>query len=95
MTRTMLKLAATAGLLALTAGCTPLAPRWDAHFGEAVEQAKAQQTLNPDAARQHDTANGMDGKTARQVMESYRDDYRTAKPLNSELNIGTPSGAPQ
>ena len=40
-------------------------PRYDSTFGDAVRQARAAQTINPDAGRSADPAAGIDAQSAR------------------------------
>ncbi len=66
------RLALLAPLLQL-AGCVQgSTPRFDARFGEATRLAMAQQVLDPAAAGNTAPANGLDGASARAVMERYR-----------------------
>lgn len=81
------------GLLAVAvlAGCAPTTPRLDARFGDAVNTAKAQQTLNPDASRNTDPAAGIDGKAANSIMDRYHKAYEAPSPAPSGA-IGTVTG---
>ena len=63
-------------LALLTAGCTPITPRWDAHFGEAVDIAKAQQTINPEASLNTEPVIGVDGQAGDAMFDSYRNSFR-------------------
>lgn len=76
------------GLTACASG-TPetTTPYLDQHFGEAVNQAKAQQTLNPDASRNTDPVAGIDGKAAQAALDSYHEGMKTPAPVNV-INIG-------
>lgn len=60
----------------LTAGCTPTTPRWDARFGEAVDIAKAQQTINPEASLNTEPVKGVDGQAGDAMFDSYRNSFR-------------------
>ncbi len=60
----------------LTAGCIPITPRWDAHFGEAVDIAKAQQTINPEASLNTEPVIGVDGQAGDAIFDSYRNSFR-------------------
>ena len=66
------RLALLAPLLQL-AGCVQGGtPHFDARFGEATRLAMSQQVLDPAAAGNTAPANGLDGASARAVMERYR-----------------------
>lgn len=74
-------------------GCASNTPRLDASFGEAVEMAKAQQTLNPDAPRNTDPVAGMDGVAAHGVMDRYNKSFKQPPPPVNVFNIGIGSSA--
>lgn len=82
------------GLLAVAmlAGCAPNAPRLDAHLGDAVNIAKAQQTINKDASKNSDMAAGLDGQAAKSVIGRYHQTYETPTPAPAGA-IGTVVGA--
>jgi hypothetical protein len=83
----------SAGLLAVAvlAGCAPTTPVLDAKFGDAVNQAKAQQTINKDASRNTDPVAGIDGQAANAIIDRYHKAHEapTAAPTGS---IGTITG---
>jgi len=72
----------SAGLLAVAvlAGCAPTTPRFDAKFGDAVNQAKAQQTINKDASRNTDPVAGIDGQAANAIIDRYHKVYESPTP---------------
>lgn len=80
-----------AALAAGLAGCAgtveTTTPHLDQYFGQAVNQAKAQQTLNPDAARNTDPVAGVDGKAANEALDKYHESFRTNQPATI-INIG-------
>ena len=82
----------TAFALTLTAsalsGCAPLTPHLDAHFGEAVNLAIAQQTINPDASRNTDPVAGMGGKAAQAVIDTYHEGLKQPPEPATVINIG-------
>lgn len=85
---------ASLAIAALATGLTACAgtpetttPYLDQHFGEAVNQAKAQQTLNPDASRNPDPVAGVDGKAAQAALDSYHEGMKTPAPATI-INIG-------
>jgi hypothetical protein len=67
---------AIAASLTLT-GCASTTPNLDARFGEAVMQARAAQTINPDASNNPDPVSGLDGRAARSAMERYHESFKT------------------
>jgi hypothetical protein len=78
-------------LVALTAGlaaCTPLTPNLDRNFGQAIDQAKARQTLNPDASRNTDPVAGLDGVAADAAIDNYTKSVRTPPEPARVINIG-------
>ena len=79
--------AACAALLFAIAGCAPTTPNLDRHFGEGLNLAKAQQTLNPQAGRNLDPVSGIDNKAASGIVSQYAAGYArpavTAAPMTS------------
>jgi hypothetical protein len=105
--RTMTKFAGTSKLLiaagavlALQACATSptmdayfaTSPRLDARFGDSVNVAKAQQTLNPDASKNRNVVAGMDGKAAQETMVRYRESFKNPPPPANVFTIGVSSG---
>ena len=78
---------ATAAVTAL-AGCASTTPNLDARFGEAVREARALQTINPDAAKNPDPVAGLDGRAARSAMERYQESFKTPPATFNVINIG-------
>lgn len=83
----------SAGLLAVTvlAGCAPASPRLDAKFGDAVNTAKAQQIINPDASRNTNPVAGIDGQAANAIINNYHKSYEAPAPASSGV-IGVVTG---
>lgn len=79
-----------AGLLASAAlsGCAPNTPRLDANFGDAVNTAKAQQTINPDASQNTDPVAGLDGQAASAVIDRYNKSYEKPPAPANVFTIG-------
>lgn len=69
-------------------GCASTTPNYDAHFGEAVMAARAQQTINPHASLNTDPVTGLDGRAAREAMTNYYDSFKTPPPTFNVINIG-------
>lgn len=79
----------------LLAGCAARAPVLDQHFGETVNTAKAQQTVNPDASLDRDPVAGLDGPAADATIDRYHKSYETPpQPVNVfTIGIGSGSGS--
>jgi hypothetical protein len=69
-----------------------MTPRMDSHFGDSVRIANAQQTINPDAAKNSNAPNGLDGKSGLEIMDRYQKSFRTPPPQSSVFTIGVGSG---
>lgn len=74
-------------LMMLTACVTSPPPRMDAKFGEAVDMAKAQQTLNPDASLDTEPVMGIDGLAGDAGFDNYRNSFIN-RPAQSRGGIG-------
>ena len=79
--------------IGMMTGCAPTTPRVDQHFGEAVNTAKAQQTINPDASRNTDPVAGLDGQAAKSTIDRYQKTYQTPPPPINVFTIGVGSSA--
>lgn len=71
-----------------TAGCATRTPVLDERFGSAVREARAKQTINPDAGRDADPVLGLDGLAARESIERYKDATKSPPPVTNVINIG-------
>jgi len=67
---------------------TPYTPRLDAQFGDAVRQARAQQTIDPEAGRNDDPVAGIDGTAAQHTIERYEKSFQEPPPTFNVLGIG-------
>ena len=77
-----------ATLLLAVAGCASTTPNLDRHFGQGLNLAKAQQTLNPQAGRNLDPVSGIDGKAAKSAYDEYQKSYRMPVPQSNSFTIG-------
>ena len=77
-----------AALAAGLAACTSITPNLDQNFGQAVNQAKAQQTINPDASLNTDPVAGLDGVAADAAIDNYAKSVKTPPPPATIINIG-------
>jgi len=71
------------------AGCTTTTPHLDSKFGEAVNAAKAQQTLNPEASKNTDPVSGQDGKAGKESIDRYHETYKAPPPTFNVININS------
>jgi type IV pilus biogenesis protein CpaD/CtpE len=81
-------------MTAVFAGCSnaPRTPVYDSKFGESVRQARAIQTLNPEAGKNNDPVTGLDGESARHAIDRYQESFRTPAASFEVLGIGGNSG---
>jgi len=70
------------------AACATSTPKLDDHFGEAVNAAKAQQTLNPDASLNTDSVAGVDGEAANAAIDRYHKSFVQPPATTNVFNIG-------
>jgi len=75
--------------LAVFSGCASTTPHLDSKFGHAVNSAKAQQTINPDASSNTDPVSGLDGKAGKESMDRYDDSFKAPKPTFNVININS------
>jgi hypothetical protein len=69
-------------------GCMPITPNLDSAFGVAVNQAKAQQTLNPDASRDTASVTGTSGVEGDLAIDAYHNSLKPTPPAPTIINIG-------
>lgn len=77
-------------------GCINPSPVLDDNFGNAVNAAKAQQTLNPDAGLTNQPIYGVDGDAATAAIETYRESYVSPEETSSNvfnIGVGTKGGS--
>jgi hypothetical protein len=92
MNKKLTALSVLASLSVLTACSSAPAqdrtPYLDSQFGNAVNMAKAQQTLNPNASQNRDTVAGIDGRAAREAVERYESTFQKPQPQPNVFGIG-------
>jgi len=83
-----------AALLApvVLAGCATQTPVLDQHFGEAVNAAKAQQVINPDASLNPDPVAGIDGQAANAAVDRYHKSFERPPATGNVFTIGVGTG---
>ncbi len=74
--------------VALLAACTSTSPSLDAKFGDAVRQARMQQTLNPNASANRNPVLGIDGRAGATAQDRYQESFRTPPKTFEVINIG-------
>lgn len=80
-------------LALMLGGCaSTTTPKMDDHFGEAVNAAKAQQTINPDASSDTDPVAGLDGKSAKGTMDRYEKSFEKPRVTGNVFTIGVGGG---
>lgn len=80
-------------LVPLFAGCASSAtPKIDASFGDAVNAAKAQQTMNPEASQNMEAVTGIDGEAANAAIDRYHKSFDKPPTTGNIFNIGVGSG---
>jgi len=79
-------------LMAAVAGCASNKTQVDSTFGDAVNAAKAQQTINPEASQNTEAVEGLDGKAANAVMDRYHKSFEKPPVTGNIFNIGVGSG---
>lgn len=72
----------------LGACAVPATPAYDAKFGEAVRQAVALQTLNPEAGRNADPVTGIDGQAGKAAIDRYQQSFRAPPQTFEVFDIG-------
>ncbi|MCL4746887.1 MAG: hypothetical protein KJZ83_15955 [Burkholderiaceae bacterium] len=77
----------------LLSGCAEMvltsgSPALDSRFGEAALQARAMQTLNPQASSNRDPVAGIDAQSAQGAIAVYRTSFTQPPPTFNVLNIG-------
>lgn len=75
--------------LTLLAGCAT-SPQYDAHFGDAVREARMQMISHPHQESEADP--GMNGPAARAAMQQYQDSFKAPPHVINVINIGGVSG---
>ena len=83
-------------LLAALGGCSQMTPGatqiLDSRFGDAVREARARQTIDPEAGRSGDPVAGIDGEAAHSALVEYHKSFEQPAPTFSVLGIGATGG---
>jgi hypothetical protein len=87
-----LKLVLSMLIAAGLVGCVNPAPVLDDNFGNAVNAAKAQQTMNPDAALSAAPPDGIGGQPANAAIDRYHRSFERPPTTPNVFTIGVGSG---
>lgn len=79
-------------MIPLLTGCASPTPHLDSHFGESVDMAMAQQTINLQASQNPDPVAGIDGKAGREAIERYYESFKTPPSTANILTIDVLGG---
>lgn len=80
-------------LLATITGCASTTPTLDDNFGLAVQAARAQQTVNPEASRTAAAMTGHDANAAVSAIKQYQQSFeKPAESAGTTINIGGGGG---
>lgn len=74
-------------LAALLCACSTT-PTLDREFGNSLRQARAQQTLYPDAGRTPRPVNGLDAPAAAAAYQNYQQSFITRDDQGNNYTIG-------
>jgi hypothetical protein len=89
--QTVISLSAFALAVAST-GCASRTPYLDTQLGQAIQQLKAQQVINPQASTANPSA-GVDAQAAKSSYDAYQKSYRAPEPQPTVfLGIGGGGG---
>lgn len=83
-----LRLTALLAATSVLAACASTTPELDASFGNAVREARAAQTLYPDASKNRDPVLGIDGQAASVAQERYVESFQAPPKTFEVINIG-------
>ena len=75
-------------VISAASGCQSTTPVLDSRFGDAVNSAKAQQTINPEASRNPDPVAGLDGTAAKDSLDRYQNTFKQPPPTFTISNVG-------
>lgn len=87
-----IKLVLSMLMVAGLTGCVNQTPKLDDNFGNAVNAAKAAQTLNPDAALSAAPPDGVSGQAADAAVDRYHKSFQTPPLTTNVFTIGVGSG---
>ncbi len=80
------RLVKPAGILAVPTSAQLDTKRSDEGFGDAVRQARSSMTIDPAAANNPDTVDGIDAQAASAAITRYQESFKTPAPAASVIN---------
>ena len=85
---TTLQITTILTIAVMLTACVEPAPRYEAEFGNATRATMKAQIINPDAGNNPDPVAGLDGRAARDAINSYQKSFAEPKPAENVFNIG-------
>ena len=76
----------------LATGCAGT-PHYDAHFGEALRDARLAMTIDPNAGAKADEVKGIDGRAGKEAVKRYHASFKEPPPVTNVINIGGTLGS--
>ena len=77
---------------AFLSGCATEKSRVEMDYGTSYKLAKFNQTLDPDAGKDLEPVEGIDGQTAQKIMEKYHRGFENPAQVMPALTLGTSGG---
>lgn len=87
-----MKLVLSMLIVAGLVGCVNQTPKLDGNFGNAVNAAKAQQIINPDAGLAAAPPDGIGGEAANNTIDRYNRSFQTPPVTTNVFTIGVGTG---
>lgn len=87
MLKKIIALMGLVGIVIAFSGCSEASSRLEANYGESVRQAQTSQILNPDAGKNLEPCEGLDGQAAAIVMDEYRKGFTEEEKKKSIISI--------
>ncbi len=87
MLKTTVALIGLVGIMIACFGCAEVPSRLDAHYGVSVRQVVSNQILHPEASKNLEPQEGLDGHSAEIVMDEYRKTFKCKKKMQPFIGI--------
>lgn len=68
--------------------CQNTMPRYEREFGQSVRNTMQAQIINPNASKNQDPVKGLDGRAARDSINSYQKSFTKPVPQPNVFNFG-------